>query len=157
MKKNEGQLESKIEPESESIIIEVVSRDILANKIHQLYEKFDIGFTMLLGGDRISCCDEGVIAEKESKFIGAATIAPNGEEMSGQPTIVALYVVPEFRGKGYGGKILEKAVERCMERGFNKIRMDVMSSNAKKIIDKLPENLRKNIDIHNLGNIMDKF
>jgi len=137
--------------------IEVVPRDILIEKIGQLHEKPDIAIGLLLSGDRLSCCDEGVIAEQESRLIGVATIAPEGEEMSGQPTIVGLYVVPEYRGRGIGSQILQRAVERCIERGFNKIRMDVMSSNAMKIIKKLPDELKNKIDVHDLGNIMDKF
>ena len=77
--------------------------------------------------------------------------------MSGQPTVVGLYVVPEHRGKGIGAQILQKAVARCIERGFDQIRMDVMSSNAMKIIEKLPDELKDKIDVHDLGNIMDNF
>ena len=137
--------------------IEVVPRDILIEKVSQFYEKPDIAVAVLLGGDRISCCDEGVIMEKESKLIGVATIAPEGEEHSGQPTIVGLYVAPEHRGQGYGGQILKRAIERCIERGFDKIRMDVMSSNASKIIEKLPEGIKEKIDVHNLDNTIDNF
>jgi len=137
--------------------IEVVPRDILIEKIRQLHEKPNIAIGLLLSDDRLFCCDEGVIAEQESRLIGVATIAPKGEEMSGQPTIVGLYVVPEYRGRGIGSRILQRAVERCIERGFNKIRMDVMSSNAMKIIEKLPDKLKNKIDIHDLGNIMDNF
>lgn len=95
--------------------------------------------------------------EKGEELIGAATIAPEGDQHSGQPTIVGLYVAPEHRGKGYGGQILRRAIEKCIERGFEKIRMDIMSLNAKKIIEKLPDELKKKIDVHDLGNIMDNF
>ena len=153
---NKEQLRSEFEHEPKPTI-EIVPRGILIEKIRQLHERPNVAVAILLGGDRIACCDEGVIAEQENKLIGVATIAPEGEEMSGQPTIVALYVVTEFRGKGYGGQILRKAVERCVERGFDKVRMDVMSSNAKKITDKLPKELQEKIDMHDLGNIMDNF
>lgn len=137
--------------------LEVVPRNILIEKISQLHEKPNVAVALLLAGDRISCCDEGVIMEKEAKLVGVATIAPEGEEQSGQPTIVGLYVVPEHRGQGYGSQILRRAIERCIERGFDKIRMDVMSSNASKIIEKLPDEIKEKIDVHNLGNIMDNF
>ena len=137
--------------------LEVVPRNILIDKISQLHEKPNIAVGLLLSGDRISCCDEGVIMEKEAKLVGVATIAPEGEEHSGQPTIVGLYVVPEQRCKGYGGQILKRTIERCIERGFGKIRMDVMSSNASKIIEKLPDEIKEKIDVHNFGNIMDNF
>ena len=156
MSENKEQLGNEAEHEP-GPTIKVVPRGILIEKIRQLHEKPNIAVALLLGGDRISCCDEGVIAEQESKLIGVATIAPEGEEMSGQPTVVGLYVVPEHRGKGIGAQILQKAVARCIERGFDQIRMDVMSSNAMKIIEKLPDELKDKIDIHDLGNIMDNF
>ena len=156
MSENKEQLGNEAEHEP-GPTIEVVSRGILIEKIRQLHEKPNMAVALLLGGDRISCCDEGVIAEQESKLIGVATIAPEGEEMSGQPTVVGLYVVPEHRGKGIGAQILQKAVARCIERGFDQIRMDVMSSNAMKIIKKLPDELKDKIDVHDLGNIMDNF
>ena len=148
---------SNIERKEAEPTIEVVLRNVLIEKIRQLHEKPNIAVGLLLTGDRISCCDEGVIAEQEAKLVGVATIAPEGEEMSGQPTIVGLFVVPEHRGKGLGAQILKKAVERCIERGFENIRMDVMSSNAMKIIDKLPDDLKKKVDVYDLGNIMDNF
>ncbi len=135
----------------------MVPRSILIEKIGRLHKKPNIAVGILLSGDRISCCDEGVIMEKEAKLVGVATIAPEGEQHSGQPTIVDLYVVPEHRGQGYGGQILRRAIERCIERGFDKIRMDVMSSNATKIIEKLPDEIKEKIAVHDLGNIMDNF
>jgi len=137
--------------------LEVVPRDILVEKIKKLHEKPNMAIGILLAGDRLSCCDEGVIMQERENLIGVATIAPKGEQMSGQPTIVALYVAPEYRSKGYGSRILQKAVERCLERGFENIRMDVMSSNATKIIKKMPEEIQEKLDVHDLGNIMDNF
>lgn len=95
--------------------------------------------------------------QDKENLIGVATIAPEGEEQSGQPTIVGLYVAPEYRSKGYGSQILQKAIERCLERGFENIRMDVMSSNATKIIKKLPKEIQEKLDVHDLGNLMDNF
>jgi GNAT superfamily N-acetyltransferase len=137
--------------------LEVVSRSVLVEKIGKLYEKPNMAISLLLSGDRISCCDEGVIMQEKERVIGVATIAPNGEEQSNQPTVVGLYVIPEYRSKNYGSQILQKAIERCLERGFENIRMDVMSSNAMKIIQKLPKEMQAKLDIHDLGNIMDNF
>ena len=137
--------------------LEVVSSDVLAKKVKKLYEKPDMAIMLLLAGDRISCCDEGVIMEEKGNLIGVATIAPRGEGESGQPTIVGLYVAPKYRSKGYGSQILQKTIERCLERGFENIRMDVMSSNATKIINKLPKDVQDKLDVHDLGNIMNNF
>ena len=93
MSENKEQLRNESEREPEPTI-EVVPRDVLVEKVRQLHEKPNIAVALLLGGDRISCCDEGVIAEQEKKLVGVATIAPEGEEMSCQPTVVALYVIP---------------------------------------------------------------
>ncbi|PIR74613.1 MAG: hypothetical protein COU35_01540 [Candidatus Magasanikbacteria bacterium CG10_big_fil_rev_8_21_14_0_10_47_10] len=137
--------------------LEVVPHNILVEKVGRLFEKPNMAIGILLAGDRMSCCDEGVIMQEGKNLIGIATIAPKGEEMSGQPTIVALYVAPEYRSKGYGNQILQKAIERCLERGFEKIRMDVMSSNATKIIKQMPKEIQEKLDVHDLGNLMDNF
>src|SRR3989344_9209087 len=86
--------------------LEVVSISFLKEKIRKLHEKPSAAIGLLLSGDRISCCDEGVVMQEGENVIGVATIAPEGEEQSGQPTIVALYVSKEYRGKGYGSQIL---------------------------------------------------
>jgi ribosomal protein S18 acetylase RimI-like enzyme len=137
--------------------LEVVSHDILVEKVRKLWENPNPAIGILLGGDRMSCCDEGILMQEGENVIGIATIASKGEEESGQPTIVGLYVAPEYRNKGYGGQILQKAIERCLERGFKKIRMDVMSSNVTKILEKLPKEIQDKLDVHNVGNIMDLF
>lgn len=137
--------------------LEVVSRHVLVEKVGKLHERPNMAIGILLAGDRMSCCDEGVIMQEKENLIGVATIAPEEEEQSGQPTIVGLYVAPEYRSKGYGSQILQKAIERCLERGFENIRMDVMSSNATKIIKKLPKEIQEKLDVHDLGNLMDNF
>jgi len=93
----------------------------------------------LLGGDRLSCTDEAVtIMDKEDKkIVGVATIAPEGEELSGHPTIVGEFILPEYRGQGLGKKLFIKTLERCKERGFKSIRVDIMSNKIGKIIENL--------------------
>jgi hypothetical protein len=51
---------------------------------------------MLFSGDRISCCDEAVVIREGDQLIVIATIAPYGEN-TGNPAIVGVYVVPEYR------------------------------------------------------------
>ena len=108
-------------------------------------------------GDRISCLDEVVGLEEDGQIVGVATIAPEGEMRDGQPTIVALYVLPEFRRKGYGRILLEAAINRCIERGFEKIRVDAMSVYAMRIINSLPTHLRDALDVRNLGDVTNLF
>lgn len=112
---------------------------------------------ILFVGDRISCLDEAIGLKAGGEIVGVATIAPEGEMMSGRPTIVALYVLPEFRQRGYGKILLEAAVERCLERGFEKIRVDVMSSYAMRAINSLPTHLRDALDVRDQGDVMNLF
>ena len=82
---------------------------------------------------------------------------PDGEEHSGQPTIVAIYVHPDHRRNGYGKMITEAIVRRCIERIFSNIRMDAMSGYAMRAINALPAELRAVLDVHDFGDVMDKF
>lgn len=153
-----GENKPSAKNEGEKINLKVISRPELIKLTSNLFhELLDPKIGIVLSGDRISCCDEGVIMQIQNKLIGVATIAPQGEANSGQPTIVGLYVKPEYRSKGYGKDILQRAIERCIERGFENIRMDVMSLNAQKIIEKLPQKLKEKIDAHFSGNMLDNF
>ena len=64
---------------------------------------------ILMTGDRLSCCDEAIAAFEDKTFLGAATIAPFGEQRNplvenaarqlgeptapAEPTLVELWVV----------------------------------------------------------------
>jgi GNAT superfamily N-acetyltransferase len=112
---------------------------------------------ILLGGDRINCCDEGVALEVDGQIVGVATIAPDGEECSGTPTLVAIYVHPLHRRNGYARVIAEAAARRCKERGFNRVRVDVISAYALRVFTSLPSELRSIFDIHDQGGMMDSL
>ncbi len=137
---------------------ELISRNILLEKIRKLSENSNPALMLLFGRDRISCCDEGIIMQENQNIIGIATISPNGEGDTGQPTIVGLYVFPKYRRMGYGSQILQKTIERCTARGFARIRMDVMSMNIAEIIKKLPKDIQNKLDVHYyISNAMDNF
>ena len=140
-----------------SASFEVVPRDVLLEKIRQFQENPDFAVKLLFSDQSLSGCDEGVIMEKESKLIGVATIAPKGESGAGQPSISAFYIAPEHRGNEYGGQILKRAMERCVERGFVKIRVDIMSINAANLMEKLPAEIKDKMDIHYFRRLMDEF
>ena len=143
-------------PEQEKALkLSVLPLNELAQKIDELQSSPNLAVALLLKGDRISCCDEGVVAEQNGKLVGVATIAPHGEMSSGQPTIVALYVIPEARRHGYGQQILQATIKRCQERGFEKIKIDSTSSHIPKIISTLPEDMRSALDVNDMGNILD--
>lgn len=127
-------------PETKLISREDVYKWIMDNNLFETPSVMKIG--TLLGGDRLSCTDEAVaIMDKQSeKIVGVATIAPEGEECSGQPTIVGEFVLPEFRGKGLGKELFIKTLERCKERGFENVRVDIMSGKIAKIVGGLMKN-----------------
>lgn len=64
-------------------------------------------------------------------------MTPEGEQNSGEPTIVSLYVFPEFRKQGVGGKLLSAAIDFLLNQGFSLIRMDVLSTKIAPMIAKL--------------------
>lgn len=135
----------------------LLKRHKLVEFVQTLHQSGEFSFKVatLLGGDRLSCCDEAVAVQVGSEIAGVATIAPQGEQLSGQPTIVGLYVRPAFRQQGLGKQLMKAVVKRCVSRGFTHIRVDVMSEYAMKTIQALPQELKGVLDIHDCGNIMD--
>lgn len=106
----------------------------------------------ILIGDRITCCDEGVVFVDDA-LRGIATIAPEGEGRDGTPTIVGVFVRHLDRRRGYGSVLLEAAVRRCLERGFQKIRIDTLTKGSKRVVDKLPPDLIAYLDVHDQSHI----
>ncbi len=101
---------------------------------------------VVLSGDRITCCDEAIVFTDDPE-IGMATISPDGEMRDGTPTIVGVYVRSADRGKGLGTELMAAAVRRCMERGFEKIRVDVLTIGSKRAVEKLPAELRARLEV----------
>lgn len=100
----------------------------------------------LFGGDRYTCCDDFVTVEENDLPVGIATIAPEGEQMSGTPTIVGVYIKQEFRGKGLGLVLTKKAIERCIERGFTKARIDCLTTAMLVVANKLKAEYEKDFE-----------
>jgi GNAT superfamily N-acetyltransferase len=76
---------------------------------------------------------------------------------SGKPTIVALYVLPEWRQKGVGAKLLADTIDYMIANDMSPIKMDVMSSKAMRIIDSISSDVRNKIEINDqtMGGAMD--
>lgn len=133
--------------------IKIFNREKLVSFCSDL--KPSVVVAILLAGDRNFCCDEGVALEIDGDVVGVATIAPFGEMLSGIPTIVALYVLPSHRGHGYSKQLLEAVIGRCLERGFFKTRIEVMSGRLMKVVRALPDELKVALDIIDCGDVMD--
>lgn len=151
------ELEIQIELQSKTRII---SKNELRDWIEEnnlFQSKSGAKVAMLLGGDRLSCCDEvvGIYDRTGKKLVGAASIAPKGEMRSGEPTIVGEFILPEFRGLGYGTELLKQAINRCQERGFPSVRLDVQSGRIMKIIKKLPEETRNYLKVIDQSKFLD--
>lgn len=101
----------------------------------------------LLPGDRWSCMDEVFLAEMEDKIVGIATMASNGEGMSGEPTIVALYVLLEYRRRNIGFQLLDAAVDYMVSKGLEPIRIDAISSKIIPMISRLSIEKRRKINV----------
>ena len=128
--------------------IVVLSKEEVIEFIKTLNPHPVVGF--LLSGDRLLCVTEAVGIEKEREIIGIATIAKEGELLSGDPTLVALYVKPEHRQKGYGKKLLKEAISYAKKK-FPYLRVDILSSKVKKMIQSLSEEDKKFLKIFDPG------
>ena len=94
---------------------------------------------MLLAGDRWGCVQQVVAAYSGEKVVGIATIAPDGEQNSGEPTIVALYVMAKYRSQGVGAALLEVAVDWMISERMTPIRIDSFNSKVTRMVARLPE------------------
>ncbi len=106
-----------------------------------------------LVGDRFSCIDEAVAVGSEM-IIGIATIASEGEQMSGEPTIVAVFIQPPFRGQGYGEQVFCAAVARCRERGLVPVRFDAIDLREAELVRQLPEECWNDVSLHDMSHPM---
>lgn len=139
---------------------------------------------LLFGGDRLTCCDEGIVMRLKQNLVGLASIAPYGEGLDvssiairktlieqygnseeelgpepelGEPTIVGLYVKRTYRQKGYGDVLLRTAIARDIDRGFQTIRIDSMNSRVMRMLEKLPQDVLSNLHVEDLGPLMDSY
>lgn len=101
---------------------------------------------LLFGGDRLLACDEAIVALEGNDQVGLVTISPTGEDGQG-PAIVGLWVEKNHRRRGLGLSLLEAALERSKERGWAKVRLDLISSAALAVARKVRPELADLMDI----------
>ncbi|MBT9174137.1 MAG: hypothetical protein DDT21_02548 [Syntrophomonadaceae bacterium] len=138
--------------------IQVLPKADVAEWVHKLHTmRPSMALGTLLAGDRWACVTEVVVAKVEGEIVGIATIAPKGEQMSGEPTIVAIYVSHEHRGRGIGYQLLEAAVDYMLSKGLEPIRLDVLNSKMWRLIARLPAEKRQKLNVVDLsmGGIID--
>lgn len=105
--------------------------------------------TLVLPQREFSFNEIQIFVIENEGIIGMVTIE-RGELFSGEPTLVTLYIKPEYRGKGYGKKLLKEAISYAKKR-FPYLRVDILSSKVKKMIESLPEEEKKFLKIFDPG------
>lgn len=103
---------------------------------------------ILFGGERLMVTSWGVVASEGATPIGLATVADEGEMMSGIPTIIGVMVLPEWRRQGIGLALLRAVVEEAGKRNLLPLRYDAMTPSGLALAQAVgygPEML----DIHN--------
>jgi GNAT superfamily N-acetyltransferase len=128
--------------------IKIIFQSELSSVINQIPVGISKG--VLFGGDRFSCIDEGVAILEGEILIALATIAPNGEMMAGNPTIVGFWVNPQYRRQGRGQWLMKETINHCINRGFQRVQLDGLVEGIKHIYEALPSELQQYVDFKNL-------
>jgi ribosomal protein S18 acetylase RimI-like enzyme len=81
----------------------------------------------VLGPDRVRHCDEAFVAEVDGVIVGAVTLAFKGIFGGNKPTLDGLYVLPEYRRRGIGCRLITHAVRRFAEVGRTPVLCNVES------------------------------
>ncbi len=111
---------------------------------------------ILLGGDRLGCLDEAVGLEVDGEIVGIVTIAPEGEDFSGMPEIVAVYVRPELRGRGFATPLMEATVRHCVGgRRFPRVRVTVLSRRLAVVIRSMDRELQGFLEVTDHSDVTD--
>ena len=70
------------------------------------------------------------VCELDGKLVGTASIcASRWEKYKDCGEIISIYFLPEYIGKGLGGKLLKKCVDELTEQGFERIILWVLEEN----------------------------
>jgi len=75
--------------------------------------------------------DCAVVAERKGHIIGAAwtRIIPAYGHIDNETPELAISVLPDFRGKGIGSKLMHKLFDLLRERGYRKTSLSVQKNN----------------------------
>lgn len=141
------------ELESKDTIIPLVCSKI------QLREGLDTGLLnfVLFGGSKLTCVDEVLAAYENDAFAGAVTLSPAGEMYDKKPSIIGLLVLKGWRRKGIGTKLMESAITRMKKRGLAPVHIDLLSTNLKKLVEKLDDDFMKWLIVNDQSEYGDCF
>jgi len=113
---------------------------------------------LLLGGDRLTCCDKTAIAIINGKTVGVVTVSYQGESQDGTPTIVGAYVLKSYRGQGIGKAMLLAAIDFMQRKRLKTpYRIDTVSKAGQALVLSLPKETLDLIQLNHLGNLLDMF
>lgn len=130
-------------------------RKISKNQLWDELENRLINF-ILFGGSRLTCVDEVLAAYEGDTFAGAVTLSSVGE-MHDRPSIVGLLVMKRLRRKGIGTMLMKSAIARMKERGLVPVHIDVLSKNARMLIEKLDDDFKKCLIVNDRSEYGDCF
>ena len=74
--------------------------------------------------------EDCLLLEYRGRLVGTSCALPaRDDRWSGWGEVVSLYLLPEYRGKGLGGPLLEAAVEKLNAQGFPRTYLWVLEAN----------------------------
>lgn len=75
---------------------------------------------------------DSLVLTEHGALVGTASVCPSRwPDWPGFGEVVSLYLLPEYMGRGYGGPLLEAAVETLAERGFRDMLLWVLEENRR--------------------------
>lgn len=72
-----------------------------------------------------------LVCVEDGKYIGTSSFCKS--RFSDYPTygeIISIYLLPDYIGKGYGGKLFDKAVSELKKQGYEKLLLWVLEDNT---------------------------
>ena len=73
-----------------------------------------------------------LVLEEGGRLIGTSSAGPSRwPDYPGFGEVVSLYLLPEYMGRGYGGPLLEAAVDTLAEQGFRDMLLWVLEENRR--------------------------
>ena len=115
---------------------------------------------ILFSGDRRSCVTDMVIVEDVPdmtnptnlrEVVGVATLAEDGEQGSGESTLVGIMVHGDKRGQGYGKFLLRGAVKCALHQEQAPLQVDCLTKGSLMLMETLPDKWKQHVVINDLA------